>query len=71
MTHADVKELRLRLDNIERTQRDTLLAMKALCEAMSGRTPAEVASQESTSAFARMYVRQHGLLSQTAKRSAG
>lgn len=62
MTNADVKEFRLRLDGIERTQRDLATAMQNLCSLLAGRSDIEPAGQEATQAFARMYVRQAGLL---------
>lgn len=62
MTNADIKEFRLRLDAIERGQKDLANAMNALCEAMSGKRGIEEASDAAVAAYARLYVRQHDLM---------
>ena len=61
MTHADVKEFRLRLDAIERGQKDMAQAMTALAEAISGKRNIDDAAQEAVSAYARLYVRRSKL----------
>ena len=49
MTHADVKEFRLRQ------------AMTALAEAISGKRSIDDAAQDAVSAYARLYVRRSNL----------
>lgn len=61
MTNADVKEFRLRLDAIERGQKDMAQAMTSLAEAIAGKRSIDDAAQEAASAYARLYVRRSNL----------